>query len=242
MTDATTAYWRKILKVDEPVDASFLKNFRSPLEIFRPFMFLFLKLLLFIYCRTKVHGVENIPRDPPFILAPNHISVLDHAVVSLAIGKQRREQLYSLSSKHFYDNTVARIFMKMGANVMRLDREEDFIIGLSAAAKVLKLGKSIYLNPEGTRSKTGELLPFKVGVGVLAVETGVPIIPVFIKGTFEVIRPGSVFPRPHEIEVTFGKPITMEKYIKMKETGMAYDAYKAATDELFERVRSLKVG
>jgi hypothetical protein len=49
MTEATTAYWRKMLKIDEPVDAEFLKNFRSPLEIFRPVLFFLLSLLLFVF-------------------------------------------------------------------------------------------------------------------------------------------------------------------------------------------------
>ena len=132
--------------------------------------------------------------------------------------------------------------MRIAANVMRLDREDDFMPAMQAAVKVLKLGKSIYINPEGTRSKTGELLPFKVGVGVLAVETGAPLVPVLIEGTFNVIKPGSIFPRPHKVKVTFGKPIYMDRYAKKKESEMAYDVYKEVTDELYKRVVSLKVG
>jgi 1-acyl-sn-glycerol-3-phosphate acyltransferase len=229
------------MKMDEPVDASFLKNFHSPLEKARPVYFMIIKFLCRLYCRVETKGVENVPQKPPYIIAPNHVSILDHTVVSFAIGREKSDEVYTLASKHFFDNPFARFFMRIAANVMRLDREDDFMPALQAASKVLRLGKSIYINPEGTRSKTGELLPFKVGVGVLAVETGATLVPVYIKGTFKVIRPGSIFPKPHNIKVVFGEPIKMDKYIKMKETMPAYDVYKAVTDELFERVRSLKV-
>jgi 1-acyl-sn-glycerol-3-phosphate acyltransferase len=125
---------------------------------------------------------------------------------------------------------------------MRLDREDDYRPALSAAAQVLRLGKAIYINPEGTRSKTGEIQPFKVGVGVLAVETGAPIVPVLIEGTFKVLRQGSIIPRPHDLKVTFGRPISMDEYQKRKGTEMAFNIYKDVTDELFKRVLSLKVG
>jgi 1-acyl-sn-glycerol-3-phosphate acyltransferase len=125
---------------------------------------------------------------------------------------------------------------------MRIDNASDFLPALQAAAKVLKLGGSIYLNPEGTRSVSGELLPFRVGVGVLAVEANVPVVPVYISGTHDAMPPGKFFPKPVRVTVSFGKPVYMDGYVKRKDTEMGYDIYKAVTDELFERVRSLKVG
>jgi 1-acyl-sn-glycerol-3-phosphate acyltransferase len=188
-----------------------------------------------------VIGLTNIPKTPPYIIAPNHSSALDQTMVSYTIGKEKREQLYTLTVKHFYDRPVARVFMKIAANVMRIDSEKDFFPALRAAVKVLKLGRSVYINPEGTRSESGKLLPFRVGVGMLAAETGVPIVPAYIEGTFKSMPPGSSFPKPSEVTVTFGKPIYMDGYIKMKQTEKAYDVYKAITDELFKRVSSLKV-
>jgi 1-acyl-sn-glycerol-3-phosphate acyltransferase len=238
----TSDYWRKMIRADEPAPEDFLKEFRSPLEIFRPLFFAILNLLCRLYFRVKVFGLENIPKTPPYIIAPNHSSALDQTMVSCAIGRERREQLYTLAVKHYYDRPFARVFMKIAANVMRIDSQEDFFPALRAAVKVLKLGKSIYINPEGTRSESGELLPFRVGVGLLAAETGVPIVPVFIEGTFRSMPPGSVFPKPSRVTVSFGEPINMDEYIKRKQTEMAYDVYKAITDELFKRVSSLKVG
>jgi 1-acyl-sn-glycerol-3-phosphate acyltransferase len=239
LNDATSAYWRKLIRIDEDVPKDFLASCHTPLERLRPIYFSIIKLLCAFFCRVEIYGTENIPKKLPYIVAPNHVSVMDQPVVMLGLGAARND-IYSLASKHFFDNPFTRFFLRVGANVMRIDREEDFIPGLACAAKVLKLGRSVYINPEGTRSKTGELLPFKVGAGVLAVETGAPFVPVYIEGTFKVLRPGSIIPHPHRIRVYFGRPIYMDKYIKMKESGMAYDAYKAATDELYDSVAFLK--
>lgn len=241
MGEGTSEYWRKLLKADEPVDAGFLREFMSPLRIFRPLFYLIINSLCRVYWRVRVNGAENVPQDPPYIIAPNHASALDQTMVSYAIGAKKREQLYTLAVKHFYDRAVPRFFMKIAANVMRIDSEKDFFPALRAAVKVLKLGRSIYINPEGTRSESGELIPFRAGVGMLAVETGVPIVPVYIGGTFRSMPPGSFFPKPSRVTVSFGKPILMDEYIKRKQTEMAYDVYKAVTDELFKRVSSLKV-
>ncbi len=241
MNEGTSECWRKMIRADEAVPEDFLKGFRSHLEIFRPLFFAVINILCRVYFRVKVIGLSNIPNDPPYIIAPNHESALDQTMVSYAMGGKRREQLYTLAVKHFYDRPVARVFMKIAANVMRIDSEDDFFPALRSAVKVLKKGKSIYINPEGTRSQSGELLPFKVGVGILAVETDVPIVPVYIDGTFRSMPPGSVIPKPTGITVIFGSPIYMDEYIKRKQTEMAYDVYKSVADELFKRVCSLKV-
>lgn len=242
MGQGTSEYWRKLIRIDEPVPENYLKEFQSPLRIFRPLFYAVINLICRFYLKVKVLGLENIPAKQPYIIAPNHVSALDQTMVSYAIGKKRRNEMYTLAVKHFYDRPSARFFMKIAANVMRIDSEKDFFPALRAAVKVLKLGKIIYINPEGTRSETGELLPFRVGVGMLAVETGVPIVPVHIKGTYESMPPGKVFPKPSNITVAFGEPILMDEYIRRKQDEMAYDVYKAVTDELLKRIVSLKVG
>jgi long-chain acyl-CoA synthetase len=239
MTDTTALYWRKLLRVNEEVDPTFLRKFHSPLEFLRPAFYFILKVLLCTFCSIEAHGVENIPKKAPYIIAPNHVSVIDPGVVLTAMGKKRNE-MYTLASKHFFDNPFACFFMRIGSNVMRLDREDDFLPALQSAVKVLKLGGSIYIHPEGTRSSTGELLPFKVGVGVLAVESGAPLVPVYIEGTFHIMRKGSLIPKPRKVKVYFGKPILMDEYKKKMDSNMAYDVYKEVTDELYARIKALK--
>jgi 1-acyl-sn-glycerol-3-phosphate acyltransferase len=240
MSQGTSVYWRKLIRIDDPVPTDYLKEFKSPLEIFRPLFYSIIDLICRFYLKVRVFGLENIP-GIPYIIAPNHVSALDQTMVSYALGSRRRGQMYTLAVKHFYDRFFPRIFMKIAANVMRIDSEKDFFPAIRAAVKVLKLGKIIYINPEGTRSETGDLLPFRVGVGMLAVETGAPIVPVHIHGTYQSMPPGKIFPKPSKVTVSFGKPIYMDQYIKRKQDEMAYDVYKAVTDELLKRIISLKV-
>ena len=109
MSEATSAYWRKILKLDEDVDKSFLKGFHSPLEKIRPFFFFLMRFLCGVYCRLEVKGLENIPDKPPYIIAPNHVSVLDQTVVSFAIGKKKRNELVHPCFKTFLRQSVLKV-------------------------------------------------------------------------------------------------------------------------------------
>lgn len=242
MTENTSEYWRKLLKVDDTVPEDFLKKFHSPLEIFRPVYYLLVHLLANYFFKIEAHGIENVPDKPPFIIAPNHVSILDYPMSTYALSRGLKDNIYTVAERHFYDRALARIFMKIGTNTMRIDASKDFFPALRAAVNVIRSGKAIYINPEGTRSETGELLPFRVGVGVLAVETKCPIVPVYIDGTFNAMPRGSFLPKPVKVHVYYGKPIYMESYVNKKRTMQAYDVYKEVTDELFKRVSLLKIG
>ena len=239
MSEGTKEYWRKYLKLDDHIDESYLKNFHSLNEIFRPLFFFVINLLARFYFRVEVYGMENIP-DPPYIIAANHCSSIDQTMVSWAIGKERRKVLYTIATKFFFDNAFARFFMKIAANIVRIDPEADYLSAMQAACKVLRLKKSIYVNPEGTRSEDGTLLPFKTGVGTIAVETGSPIVPTYIDGTLRALPPGTIFPKPHKVKVYFHRPIQAEKYIEKQRTQAAYEIYKEVTNELYARILALK--
>jgi 1-acyl-sn-glycerol-3-phosphate acyltransferase len=234
----TSDYWRKLLDIDRPLPADFLDRYRHWQRYFRPLVFGVVNVFLRLYCCEKIKGLENIPEKPPYIIAPNHASAIDYVAVAWPMGK-RREELYTLTTSYFYDKFWSNFWIKAGANAVRIDTYENFFPALRAAAKVLKAGKSVYINPEGTWSPDGKLLPFRTGVGVLAVETGVPVVPVYLSGTGKVIPPNKIFPRPHPISVTFGKPILMDQYIEKKKSVQAYDVYREATDELRKRIEEM---
>lgn len=71
---------------------------------------------------------------------------------------------------------------------------------------------------------------------MLAVETGVPIVPVYLRNTWKALPTGWIFPRPYPVSVSFGKPIRMESYREKLKTIQAYDVYKEVTDELRNRI------
>ncbi|NQU17781.1 MAG: 1-acyl-sn-glycerol-3-phosphate acyltransferase [Candidatus Saganbacteria bacterium] len=238
MAAGTSSYWRKLLGLDQPADKDVFKKIHSPHEVLRPLFYFLFGLLSRLLFPIKVYGIENIPK-PPYIISPNHTSALDFAVVALCIGPKHRKQLYPLASKFFYDHLFPRFFMRTAANIVRIDTDQAFFPALREAGSILRLGRSVCIYPEGTRSQTGELLPFKVGVGILAVEANVPIVPVYTKGIYEILPSGALMFRPGKISIHFGKPIDPKPYIGKIKTTQAYDVYKEITDNLRAEILKL---
>lgn len=234
----TSSYWRRLLDLDKPVPPELLDKYRSWNRFLRPGLYAMVDIFLHLYCPEKVLGIENLPDKPPYIIAPNHSSTLDYPTVAWAMGK-RKEELYVLATSFFYDNPWARFCFKVAANAVRINTEANFFSALGIAAKILGAGKAIYIHPEGLRTIDGKLLPFHPGVGVLAVETGVPLVPVHISGTWKSLPTGRIFPRPCPITVSIGEPIKMAPYIEKKKSVQAYDVYKEATEELRNRILAL---
>jgi 1-acyl-sn-glycerol-3-phosphate acyltransferase len=239
INEDTSAYWRKLLGVDEPVPPGFLERYRTSHRFLRPVFYRIVSVPLKFYCPLKVHGLENLPGKPPYIIAANHASSMDYVCVAWAMGK-RKEELYPLTTRLFYDNPWTLFWIKVAANAVRIDTLEDFFPALRLAATVLKAGKAVYVNPEGMRSADGELLPFRPGVGALAVETGIPIVPVYLHNTWKALPTGWIFPRPYPVSVTFGRPILMEPYIEKKKFVQAYDVYKEVAEELRRRIENMR--
>lgn len=239
MEQGTSAYWRKLLRLDEPVAPGSLDRYVTVHRLLRPLLYGLTALPLRLYCPETVRGIERLPAGPPYILAANHGSALDYVTVAQALGK-RRDELYPLVTKLFYDNPWALFWIKVAANAVRIDTVEDFFPALRTAVMILKAGQAVYVNPEGLRTLNGELLPFRPGVGVIAVETGVPLVPVYLHNTWKVLPTGSLFPRPYPLSVSFGEPLTMGGYQKKLANSPAYEVYKEVAEELRRRILALR--
>ncbi|MBU0574212.1 MAG: lysophospholipid acyltransferase family protein [Candidatus Margulisiibacteriota bacterium] len=236
----TSAYWRKLLRSDEPVDLEAVKKCRTHFKLLRPFFFAIFKLVSRLFFPVTLEGAENLPERGAYIVAPNHVSILDYPSVICRLPRQIRDELFPVASKAYYDNPVAFFFMAMAANVIRIDTEDDFFSALKAAANVLKAGHAVFLFPEGTRSKSGELLPFKNGLGILSIEQNVPIVPVHVNGTYDVLPPKKIWFNRGKISVIIGQPVYPEKYILKKKSMQAYDVYKELTEEIRNKVLELR--
>jgi 1-acyl-sn-glycerol-3-phosphate acyltransferase len=116
--------------------------------------------------------------------------------------------------------------------INRQNRKEAFE-AYDEAAKVIQSGTSAIVFPEGTRSRTGEIQPFKKGPFVLAIAAQVPVVPVYCAGTFTLKAKGRWTITPHPVAVLFGDPILT--------TGLKYEDRDALSDRVRAAIERLRV-
>jgi 1-acyl-sn-glycerol-3-phosphate acyltransferase len=161
--------------------------------------------------RPKVTGEENIPASGGAILAANHQSVVDSVFLPLMLD---RPVTFSAKAEYFTaSGPAARLWAAYlrATNQLRMERDGPRAAHdtLEAALALLQQGQLFGIYPEGTRSPDGRLYRGRPGVGWLALRSGLPVIPVALSGTREVLPPGRMIPRPGRIEVTIGKPLAL---------------------------------
>lgn len=158
------------------------------------------QIFFHLYFRMVRLGRENIPRTGPAIIASNHRSFLDPFI----IGTMARRPMYYVAKKEIFFHPVASwLLAALGAfPVARGEGDTQMIL---TAKELLERGELVLIFPEGTRTRPGPLGDPRRGVGRLALETGVPVIPVAIIGT-EAVRRGWRI-RPHKVRARAGRPL-----------------------------------
>lgn len=180
--------------------------------------------------RLTWKGTENIPRDEGVIIASNHISYYDPPFVSVSCPREvhfmAKRELFSVPIFGFLIRKLNAFPVSRG----KYDRQ-----ALEASIEVLKTGGALIVFPEGTRSrKKGEFLPPKAGIGVLAREGRVPIVPTYIARSDELTK---VFFLLGRVRVTFGTPIGRDWVMSVPE-GKA--GYQKIAEEVMRRIGELK--
>ena len=188
--------------------------------------------------RPKVEGIENIPVDGPAILAGNHLSIADWLFTPLVAP---RRITYLAKSEYFTSPGISGKLQKYffaGSGQYPIDRSgaDAAESALNTARKLLSEDRLVELYPEGTRSPDGRLYKGKTGMARLALETGVPVIPVAVVGTDKVIQQGSRKWHPVKVQVKFGKPIDFSRF-----EGMGGNRFveRAVTDEVMYALMEL---
>ncbi len=239
-TEAPGVLRQDILLSEGKGDISDLLKENPFLRVTRSFVSLLLFYFSRLYFRLRVKGRENIPEEASFIIASNHTSLLDFPLIYTSLPRERTREIAAPAAKdYFFRSPLKGLLVQLAFNAFPLERFGNFFEGLKACARVLKRGKPLVLFPEGTRSIKGTLQPFKLGIGLLAYELGVPILPAYIKGAYESFPKGSRFPNPGRVEVRFGKPLRIEEYKKLEGKVKNYEIYKRITEELRNRVLGL---
>jgi 1-acyl-sn-glycerol-3-phosphate acyltransferase len=196
----------------------------------RKFLHSLVRFLFGTLAHLRVEGLENIPLKGGCILASNHLSRLDPPLVFAIVD---REDVTALVADKYQKNPFFHLLIK-SVNGIWLNREQADFQALRVARDFLQGGGVLGIAPEGTRSKTGGLIPAKTGVAFLAAKAGVPIVPVAIWGTESAIRRLLSFRRP-TIRVRFGKPFTLPSLARQDRNR----SLQQNTDEIMERIAAL---
>ncbi len=192
--------------------------------------------------RLRFEGRERIPDRESFIVAANHASHLDSLAVLLAMGPRARRLRAVVAKDYFFRTRASRWFFGRLLHAIPFDRNENFLEGLRICRVALLAGHPLLIFPEGTRSVTGELQPFKLGVGILASALRVPIVPTRIEGAYQALPKGRALPRPRPIRVVFGEPIEPERVAAGGDGTEGYESYKRVVERVRGAIEALREG
>ncbi len=164
-----------------------------------------------LFMRIKARGLENLP-DQACIIAPNHQSILDGFLVASLFKRKFMKNTYVYAKEKHFRGRFLR-FLANRNNIILVDVNKDLKLSIQKLAEVLKKGKNLLIFPEGTRTLNGQLGDFKQTFAILSQELQVPVVPVAIKGSYDILPSGSKFPRLFKkVTVEFLQPVYPENH------------------------------
>lgn len=188
--------------------------------------------------RPWLRGLENIPKEGGVILASNHLSFVDSIFLPLVVD---RRVVFLAKSEYFTGKGLkgwfTRVFFEASGQ-LPIDRSggKASEASLNTGLQVLADGKVLGIYPEGTRSPNGILYRGRTGIARLVLEAGVPVIPVAMVGTAEVMPIGSKLPKIRRIGIVLGEPLDFSRF-----SGLESDRFilRSVTDEIVDEIRRL---
>jgi len=185
-------------------------------------------LSLFVY-RIKVFDRHNVPMKGRFILASNHRSVLDPPFLGSAF---RREMHFVAKKELFKNRFFGDLITKVNAHPV--NRRGFDKKAIETAMKILENDEGLVMFPEGTRAPKGTFLKAHPGVGLIARNAVVPVVPAYINGTDDL---SACFMGREKLGVIFGEPIDTEKIASYS---MDKQGYRQLADDILARIKDLQ--
>ena len=189
------------------------------------------RIVAWICFRYRVEG--EMPRSGGVLIAANHASYLDIPLLGCGMNRRAwylgRHDLFPIPVLNGILQSLGWIPVRLG----RLDRE-----AFGKAINLIRAGHVVVIFPEGGRSHDGYLRPPKAGIGVIVSQTGCPVVPAYLKGTFDVLPTGARWPRLRQVTVRFGDPIRFETG-KHKEKAETKQFYQQVSRTVIEHIAAL---
>jgi 1-acyl-sn-glycerol-3-phosphate acyltransferase len=157
-----------------------------------------------LYFRIEFEGADRAPREGAMIVAPNHVSYCDPFWVSIPLDRPLGYMTWERLTRLPLFGPLIQAYGAFPVKIEKGDRA-----ALRRSLERLKRGGGLVIFPEGSRTRTGRLMPFKPGVIHLALEADAPIVPVTIIGGYRAFPPHHIFPRPYKVKVIYHEPIRL---------------------------------
>ncbi|GKQ35403.1 1-acyl-sn-glycerol-3-phosphate acyltransferase [Streptomyces sp. A012304] len=194
--------------------------------------------LLRLVFRPRIEGLDHVPASGAAIVAGNHLSFSDHFLMPAIL---KRRITFLAKAEYFTGPGIkgrltAAFFRSAGQIPVDRSGKEAGQAAIREGLGVLSKDELLGIYPEGTRSHDGRLYKGKVGVAVMALKAGVPVVPCAMIGTFEAQPPGKVIPRVHPVTIRFGEPLDFSRYAGMENEKAVL---RAITDEIMYAILTL---
>ena len=205
--------WAVLLRDVPETSAPALSSLLASRPVAAPLFFVISRLLRVLLGPRSVRGLEQVPARGPYIISPNHQGYLDPFIVCSTLPYGIFRQLFFVGASEYFETRFTR-WLARKINLLPVDPDANLVSAMQASAFGLQHGKILMLFPEGERSIDGTVKRFKKGAPILAQHLGVPIVPVALRGAFELwprnralnwrlLRPWS----RHVVSVEFGAPM-----------------------------------
>lgn len=180
----------------------------------------------------KISGAENVPKDGPLIICPNHIGTIDPPLVPAFVP---RSDTWSMAkSEYFRQSLVHWLFTSYHA--FPVVRHTADRIALRRAFEILKAGQALVIYPEGTRIDAGVLAEPEPGAGFIAQRCACSVLPVAVTGTAECLPKGAKWPRRVPVTLTFGAPFVV---LQRRSTDDSRVSHEEAADAIMLAISEL---
>ncbi|BBF44037.1 long-chain-fatty-acid--CoA ligase [Lachnospiraceae bacterium KM106-2] len=183
-------------------------------------VFAFHRWLVGTIYKVKIQNDSVIPKNQGYLLCSNHVTNFDYLILTQNFRRKEFQQFGCMAKQElFKDKRVNRLLINT-AGMIPVNRSGNASEAIEVVKSKLKENWGILIHPEGTRSKDGNMGEYKKGIAAIAIESGVPIIPAYIKGGHEIFPPSQNMPnlfnfkkwRRYSLEVIYGEPIDAENW------------------------------